>query len=176
MDINSTLVTSLPSSISPGSGLSIPEICLPIISIPLPVAAVATAGTINMSGTGRSVLASRNVNQGASTGASNTTVIIFDKGVYRFVGMLGAVVLGGLAPSSAAPVAAQAGFYTPGDTAFCPVSQVGYDGAGTPFQDKFDVTVQFTQNGWSFRIVNPISTGVGQSIGVYCTCYMSQLL
>lgn len=176
MDINSTLVTGLAASISPGSGLTVPEMCLPIISLPVPVAAVAAAGSINMSGTGLSVLASRSVNQGASTGASNTTMINFDKGVYRFVGMLGAVVLGGLVPSSAAPVAAQAGFYTPGDTAFCAVAQVGFDGAGTPMQDKFDVTVQFTQNGWSFRIVNPISTGVGQSIGVYCTCYMSRLL
>lgn len=176
MKVNSSVITQLPMGITGGGEIDVPEIILGTFNPRMPMLAVASNASIDLRRVEASTFASQSINQGPSTGAGGSvTLATFDKGLYHIVGGCFSNVFGGLLPSSAAPFSTQLDLLTPNGAAAGVIARVPFDGA-TPFFIPFDVTVFFTQSGWSLRLTPFISTGVGQSIAHSAWSTISRLL
>lgn len=115
------------------------------------------------------------MNIGASSGPQTQFIFDVRKGLYRIQGTLWSIVLVGPAPSSASPLACRIAAYNdiPGTFA-SPIATTPVL-VGTPVSNNFDVTLNITDYR-GFYLESFISTGVGQSIGVWATVYLSKLL
>ena len=173
-EVNSTLVTGLASSLSSGPGLTIPDLLLPTINLPFPLAAVATAAGMVLVNVPASAQCSSVINHGASLSGRTNLLAQLDKGLWRINGNLGAMTFGGIAPSSAAPYCAEVSLEVPGATARGPIARVGHNGVD-PFRESFDIIIHLTQNTWNLYLSTTLTTGAGQSIGAWACVNVSRL-
>lgn len=178
MRVNSTLIASLQGSVTGGQELEVPEILLPVIELPLPLAGISVP-TVDLRNVPHSIHVTSAINQGASASVSPVTLAVLDRGVYRFKGMLIASFFG-MAATSADSFGAALQLVTPGGSvavnlAVTPLMDTALTGI-SPAPVPFDYLYQIVQPGWLLRHTTFHNTGVGQSIGLETTVQISRLL
>lgn len=172
----SILTKTLPQSISQGPGIEIPDFLMPVMSVPFPLNVMVNTSTDLRERVG-SYLNSQAINQGNSAAATSVTFFTLDKGVYRIQGSCFGTAFGAIAGSSASPLLGRIFISSPGGAAganlsFIPIGPVGVPQIGSPF----DLTINFSQSGYSILLGTFISTGAGDSIALYGALQVSKLL
>lgn len=177
MRLSSALVTSLAQSISPGEGLEVPELLLPTIELPLPLAATGASGLLQDLRNGVSSAGGvGTVNQPINTAATTVDVFILGKGLWRFTGQLVSLT-SAILGTPAGPFVGFASLIVPGGAGGFFLALTGTTvSAGDMKSQSFDVTVNLTQDGWVFRTGSFLNTGPAQTIGTSCSVLASRLI
>lgn len=177
--VNSTLTGDLQLSIGPslGGGVEVPDVLLPVITIPHPLLSVAPAvvPATNLANVNGSVQKSIFINQGASSAAAYSEMAYLDRGIYRLTGHLASTNFSGPAASSASPACARVAIYTPDTNAAFTLCTTMLN-PSVPQYVSFDVILHFTKPGWLLQAESWVATGVGQSIGIVCDALISKLV
>jgi len=172
----SILTKTLPQSISLGPGVEIPDIILPVMQVPFPLN-MMVATTTDLRDRVGSFLNSQAINQGNSSSATSVVFFTLDKGIYRVQGSTFGTCFGAVAASSASPLLGRVFMSSPGGAAGANLAFIPIGPVGVPSQvATFDLVLNFSQSGYTISLGTFISTGVGDSIGLYGACQVSKLL
>lgn len=172
----SILTKTLPQSISQGPGVEIPDFLMPVMSIPFPLNVMVNTSTDLRERIG-SYFNSQAINQGNSSAATTQIFFTLDKGVYRIQGSAFGTAFGGIVASSASPLLGRIFLSSPGGVAGANLTFIPIGPAGVPqIANSFDLTINFSQAGFSISLGTFISTGAAESIGLYGAVQVSKLL
>jgi hypothetical protein len=172
----SPILAFLQSTLGTGDEIEVPDAALITLDkLPFPINTGSPLLSQDLRGRFGSFLLASAINQGASSGPTSNLVCTFDRGIYRIVASVVCVLLVGPAASSASMKSARV--YIKPDTATfaADIMQTGIV-VGTPQYDRTDIVVQLPKSGWTLQMDTAIASGVGQSMGVEGTFYISRLL
>lgn len=177
MNVSSILVTGLAQSLSPGEGLVVPEVLVPVIELPLGLQAVSTTTQLNLTGVYGSAICSRVANIGNSSGVQSFALATLDKAIYKIRGNFAGAAYGGVVPSSASPFFAVMQLLSPGGGFAQTIANLPiHPTAGVPVQERFEFIVQLTQSGWVLRMASFIATGAAESLGFWANASIERLV
>ena len=173
----SPILAFLQSTLGTGDEIEIPDAALLTLDkLPFPVGTGSPLLSQDLRGRFGSFLLASAINQGASSGPTTNLICTFDRGVYKITASMMAVTFVGPAASSASIKAART-FIQPDTATFASdIMQIGLVPLTTALFDRTEVIVQFPKSGWTMSMATAVASGVGQSMGVEGSFYISRLI
>lgn len=176
MQVSSPLLALLQSSLGTGSELEIPDASLLVVDkLPMPLGTGSPIQSQDLRGKYGSFLQGAVINQGASSGPTTFLVCTFDRGVYKITASMMSVTLSGPTPSSGSIKAARCYIQPPSATFAADIMQT-YLLTGEGNKDRTELVIQFPLAGFTMTVATAVASGVGQSMGVEATFYISRVL